>query len=68
MEETNADLNARVKGFNDKLIPLLAEFKLGLGATPIILPDGRIVAKPQLFDDTKKEEKVEEVKFDLATE
>jgi hypothetical protein len=72
MEENKAsDLEARVKGFNEKLIPLLAEFKLGLGAIPLILGDGRVAARPHLFDDTKKEEpKVEnkeEVKPDIAT-
>jgi hypothetical protein len=70
MEETNTDLSARVKGFNEKLIPLLAEFKLGLSATPLILSNGTIAAKPQLFDDSKKEEKVEnkeEEKSDLVS-
>ena len=68
-KEKQEDLNNRVKGFNEKLIPLLAEFKLGLGAIPLILNDGRIAAKPQIFDDSKVEEKVEtkeEVKPDLA--
>lgn len=72
MEETKVnDLEARVKGFNEKLLPLLAEFKLGLGAIPLILGDGRIAARAQLFDDTKKVEpqveNKEEVKPDIAT-
>ena len=72
MEENKvSELEARVKGFNEKLIPLLAEFKLGLGAIPVILGDGRIAARPQLFDDSKKAEpqveNKEEVKPDIAT-
>lgn len=54
--EQQADLNKRVEDFNAKLIPLLAEFKLGLGATAGLTPDGRVFARPQLFDDSKKEE------------
>lgn len=54
-----SDLNKRVEGFNAELIPLLGKFKLGLGATAGLTPDGRIFARPQLFDDTKKEEEAE---------
>lgn len=50
------DLETRVKGFNEELIPLLGKYKLGLGAQALILPDGRLAAKPHLFDDTPKEE------------
>lgn len=50
------DLMRRVKEFNGKLIPLLGEYKLALGATPFITPDGRIAAKPQLFEEPTKEE------------
>ena len=53
------DLEVRVKGFNEKMIPLLKEFKLGLGASAFLLPDGRIAARPQLFDDSKSFEKSE---------
>jgi hypothetical protein len=75
MEETKVnELESRIKGFNEKLIPILAEFKLGLGAVPVILPDGRIAARPHVFDDSKKAETVEtqvenkeEVKSDIAT-
>jgi hypothetical protein len=59
MTDENKDLQARVKGFNEELIPLLGKYKLGLGATPLILPDGRLAAKPNLFDDSKEESKVE---------
>jgi len=51
------DLEKRIKAFNEKFIPLLKEFKLGLGATPFITNDGRVGARPTVFDDTKKEEK-----------
>lgn len=49
------DIAVRVKGFNGELIPLLGKYKLGLGAQALILPDGRLAAKPSLFDDTPKE-------------
>ncbi len=48
------DLDIRVKGFNEKMIPLLKEFELGLGATPFITPDGRIGSRPSLLDDKQK--------------
>lgn len=47
------DLKNRVQAFNDKLIPLLAEFKLALGATAYLSPEGTIQAMPQVFDDSK---------------
>ena len=50
----NDDLQKRVKGFNEELIPLLGKYKIGLGAQPVILPDGRLAAKPHLFDDSKE--------------
>ena len=60
----------RVKLFNEEFILLLGKHKFGLGAFPIILPDGRLAAKPQLFDDTPKEKpedpKVEENKPNLT--
>jgi len=40
------DLEERIKGFNDKVGSLLGEFELGLAAQPIIMPDGRLAAKP----------------------
>ena len=57
-EKNKVELPERVKQFNAELIPLLGKYKLGLGAIPLILPDGRIAAKPQLFED-KVEEKSE---------
>ena len=50
------NLEDRVKALNAEFIPLLAKHRLGLGAVAFILPDGRIAAKPQLFDDTPKAE------------
>ena len=55
-EKVNDDLQKRVEGFNAELIPLLGKYRLGLGATANLTPDGRVFARPQLFDDTKKEE------------
>lgn len=55
-EQVNDDLQKRVEGFNAELIPLLGKYRLGLGATANLTPDGRVFARPQLFDDTKKEE------------
>ena len=52
------DLAKRAKGFNEKMIPLLKEFKLGLGAVAFLLPDGRIGAKPQLFDEEELKKQV----------
>ena len=50
-EEIDAkDLEERVKGFNAELLPKLGKFKLGLGAVPFFLPDGKVAARPQLFD------------------
>lgn len=62
MEETNKELQERVEAFNKEFIPLLGKYKLGLGAVPFIAADGKVMAKPQLFDDSKEvaaEEKVE---------
>jgi len=55
-EQVNDDLQKRVEGFNAEIIPLLGKYSLGLGAIASITLDGRIVARPQVFDDTKKEE------------
>ena len=48
------DLQKRATAFNEELIPLLGKYKLGLGAMAFMLPDGRIGARPQLFDDSEK--------------
>lgn len=55
-EQVNDELQKRVEAFNAELIPLLAKYQLGLGATANLTPDGRVFCRPQLFDDTKKEE------------
>jgi hypothetical protein len=47
------DLQKRVEDFNGELIPLLGKYELGLVGVPFITPDGRIVARPQVFDDRK---------------
>lgn len=46
-------LQKDVEGFNAKLIPILGEFNLGLGATAFITPDGKIGARPTLFRAAK---------------
>ena len=61
------DLKTRVKGFNEELIPLLGKYKLGLGAQAVILPDGRLAAKPNIFDDSKEESKVEPAPADAES-
>lgn len=55
-KEEAVDLENRVKGFNGDLIPLLKKWELGLGGTAFLLPDGRIAARPQVFDDRRREE------------
>lgn len=54
-KEEVEDLERRVKGFNAELLPLLKKWELGLGASAFLLPDGRVGARPQLFNDKKKE-------------
>ena len=59
-KETKAkqeDLAKREKSFNEKLTPLLAEHRLGIGAVAFLLPDGRIGARPQLVDVSEINEK-----------
>jgi len=50
-EEEARDLNRRVQGFNAEMIPLLKKWEVGLGASAFLLPDGRVGARPQLFND-----------------
>lgn len=52
-QSTPNDLNERVKNFNAELIPLLGKYSVGLSATPFITPDGKVLAKPIVFDDVK---------------
>ena len=44
------DLQKRIDAFNLKLNPILAEFRLGIGAAPFLAPDGRVAARPLLVD------------------
>lgn len=55
-KEKQLDLETRVKAFNSDLIPLLGKYKLGLGAVPFFTNDGRVFARPQVFDDSVKAE------------
>ena len=50
------ELEKRVKGFNEALMPILKKYQLGIGAVAFMLPDGRIGARLQIIDDTKKVE------------
>jgi hypothetical protein len=50
------DLEARVKGFNEELMPLLGKYKLGLGGQAFLTTDGRIAARPFIFDDSQNPE------------
>ena len=64
-----ADLDKRAQAFNVKLLPLLQEFELALGAHPFMIQDPhtgafQIAARPQIMDakkwdaeDEKKDEK-----------
>lgn len=58
-EKNTNELQERVEGFNEKLIPILKEFRLGLGGEAFITSDGRIAGKPTVFDDSKSYEKKE---------
>lgn len=59
IEAAQKDLADRIKHFNEELIPLLGKYRVGLGASAFLLPDGRIGAKPVLVDDSKAAEKAE---------
>lgn len=50
------DLKVRTEAFNGELVPLLGKYKIGLGGEAFITRDGRVLARPVLFDDIKKEE------------
>ena len=58
-EQSKAELQDRIKEFNEELMSLLGKYKLGLGAQPVLLPSkdialGYVVAaKPIVFDDSK---------------
>lgn len=62
-EERAKDLEKRIQAFNEKLLPLLGEYDLGLGAEPLYArtPQGHYVtvARPTLFDVSKPAEKEE---------
>jgi hypothetical protein len=56
-QDKQLELETRVKAFNADLIPLLGKYKLGLGAIAFIANDGRVLARPQVFDDSASHEK-----------
>ena len=62
------ELQARIKSFNNELISLLGKYKVGLGAIPVITTDGRILARPHIFDDSKPVVTDEKPKSDIVTE
>lgn len=49
-KQKQAELNARVKGFNEEIIALLEKYRLALMATPFI-HEGKVLARPQVIDD-----------------
>jgi len=55
-EAVAKELQGRVEEFNKELIPLLQKYELGLGASAFLQPDGRIGARPIMFDDRMKAE------------
>lgn len=48
------ELQGRVDEFNKEFLPLLGKYELGLGASAFLQPDGRVAARPILFDARKK--------------
>lgn len=54
--DAQAELTGRVEEFNKELIPLLGKYELGLGASAFVQPDGRIGARPIMFDARNKPE------------
>ncbi len=49
-EGVSKELQKRVNAFNEKVTPLLTEFRLGISAQPVIMPDGRLGAIPIMVD------------------
>lgn len=49
-EEKAKELNGRIESFNKELIPLLAKYELGLGASAFLTPEGNVSARPIVFD------------------
>jgi hypothetical protein len=47
-----AEFQGRVKEFNAEMMPLLKKYRLGIGASAFLMPDGRVGAGPRLYDDT----------------
>ena len=56
LEAAQRELTGRVEEFNKELIPLLGKYELGLGASAFVQPDGRIAARPIMFDTRKKKD------------
>ncbi len=49
-----ADLQERIKGFNEEILPLLGKYELGLAAIAKVTGDGRIVADPVIVSVRKQ--------------
>lgn len=47
--QPDADIQERIDGFNKELQPLLGKYELGLGALPVIQPNGTIGANPVIL-------------------
>jgi hypothetical protein len=65
-EVVQAELEGRVKRFNEELIPLLGKWKLGLTARVVVTNDGRLVGQPYLVDDIKTSENKEKVEPEVG--
>lgn len=55
-QKKKEELQKRVEAFNGELLPLLGKYKLALGASAMLMPNGTIGARPMLLDDPAKPE------------
>ncbi len=50
------DLQERQDGFNKDLQPLLGKYELALTAVPLVMPDGRLAARPAIVSTRVQKE------------
>ena len=50
----------RAEKFNEELKPLLDKYKIGIGAVPVILSDGRLGARPEIYDAEEMSKRLKE--------
>ena len=63
-----ADLQERINGFNQEIVPLLGKYELGLAGIAKILPDGRVAADPVVVSVRKHTSKNEAPKVEGGLE